>query len=1159
MSITLEKSLINRDEIINAAATEIVGPSKVNSNSTVLNVIGNTVLTKDESYKNYYWNRGGIKEEVLQNTTPSRRYVAGILFPVSKKSVNEPIEVVEEFILEDIETTKVEVDTNKKEIAEESSNEISVTNDSNLPVSMGITCNISKKTKELNIKVNGGRYISHKVKVERTDRVWWLRESLNAELTVNVDNLVEERISLHEIDLFNKLNEKINNIKLELHIQCREHNNQRLTTVTLMNRSEQKSNTSANSNELMFFQAEIVLETNEGQFVSYPKYYQRNLPMTDNEAKDELLYRKKLNYAFGHGCSTTWEKAGEITKLKTTFVPTYETESMTPDVEILEGSEMKKVSIKMIDLANAKTAMDVRKLCMPLVEGYRQWIEIQETNCQELDGNLKEAAKSNIELCRESLKRIKNGLDLLENQKVLDAFVFANKAILLQQVNGKKVRKPTIRDSQVLFDIKYEEVVYSLKDLENSMNSWRAFQIAFFLMSLDSIVNETSADREIVDLIWFPTGGGKTEAYLGVAAFQMFYRRLIDKNDAGVDVLMRYTLRLLTADQFQRSSRLLCAMEKLRRENSDVLGETAYSIGMWVGSSTSPNSYEVALKDLASMKKNTDKIDFILDKCPWCGCKLGKSDKKSKMVLGYKKTGTKFITYCPDSSCEFFKEIPVYFIDEAIYEKKPTFLIGTIDKFVQLTWKPKARAIFGLNEDGEQVVSPPNLIIQDELHLISGPLGTLAGLYETVIEEFCTKRVDGKIIKPKIISATATIKEFEIQALNLFARETAKIFPSPCLDIDDSFFAKVAVDSNGNPLPGRKYVGLLSSTVGLLMTQVQVFSGILQQANQLDVDEKDPYWTLLAFYNSIRDLGAGLNLSSLDIPTYMKSIQSREAYEKNRYINNVLELTSRMNSNEVAKTIDRLKVELEDGNKAKTKEVLDLCLASNIIEVGVDIDRLALMAVVGQPKTTAQYIQVTGRVGRRWMERPGVIFTLYSNKNSRDKSHFEHFNEYHQRLYAQVETTSVTPFSDASVERGLNAILIAFLRQKFSKLIANEPNYHEFERIKKDSSYLEFAKKIMNRVKLIDPEQANFVKDKILEFNKKMESEKFDAWQASEESPQGLMHISGNPIITNMYPDSIPMINSLRSVDASSLGKITSGIINEKNIEPEADDEWGNL
>lgn len=1144
MAISLETSLNNRERIIEAAKIEIIGPSKPNAYNKIFNDKVNE-LSQTEAYENYFYYVGATKEEILQYEYPSRRYAAGMLYPIDA--------TVGEVLINDILTTQDPDDEDaRKKVDSETYNDtdvsedIAVLNDERLPSSMGLTCNISKDTKELKITITGGHYNSRDIKITgKGKKTWWFRQSLIGELVLPIQELSQKRNSSYPVVLKNNLGEKVTDLSFECLIQCREIKNSYLTTITLTNRSVSKKKKASLADNLIFFQAMMTVETDEaGKFLNYPKHYERNLPMSEEEANDELLYRNKINYAFGHACSTTWEDTEEVRKISTTFLPTYETTSMTPNVEFERNGVVEKISIKMIDIINCSNHRDLKKLLNPLLEAYNDWISMQEYEVLHLSEKLQGAAKRNISLCRESLKRMHNGLNHLEDPLAFKAFILANKAMLLQQVNGKKTRIPSVKDLKISFNISYEDAVVPIDDLDGLENSWRAFQIAFFLMSIESFKIEESIDREIVDLIWFPTGGGKTEAYFGVAAFQMLYRRLKNKEDAGVDVIMRYTLRLLTADQFQRSSRLICALELVRRENEQLLGKTQFSIGMWVGSKTSPNTFIAAKTEYANIRNKSSADSFVVNKCPWCGCKLGKIKKdKQVYVLGYKAENKQFITHCLDKKCDFYEEIPVYFVDEAIYQKRPTFLIGTVDKFVQLTWKPEARALFGIDENGKQVIDPPNLIIQDELHLISGPLGTLAGLYETVIEELCTKKVNGKRIKPKIISATATIKEFEAQAKSLFGRSHSKLFPSPGLDIDDSFFAKVATDKEGKPLPGRKYVGIYTSSVGVMQAQVKTFSSILQEGYQLPKDECDPYWTLLSFYNSLRELGSGINICSMDVLSYMKSIRNREKYPENRYIKSPLELTSRMQNSEIVETIDKLKVEMDNGNE---KKVLDVCLASNIIEVGVDIDRLSMMAVVGQPKSTAQYIQVTGRVGRRWEQRPGVIFTIYSNKNSRDKSHFEHFVEYHQRLYAQVESTSITPFSDASLERGLNAMLIAFLRQAFTKKVAIEPDVGEYANIIGTEKFGEFIKTLGNRVKSVDSEQYESFKKYLNEFNRLLKSGLYNAWEANEDAPQGMMYRSGDPIANVTYPDAIATINSLRSVDASSLGRITSAMVHEQ-------------
>ena len=213
-------------------------------------------------------------------------------------------------------------------------------------------------------------------------------------------------------------------------------------------------------------------------------------------------------------------------------------------------------------------------------------------------------------------------------------------------------------------------------------------------------------------------------------------------------------------------------------------------------------------------------------------------------------------------------------------------------------------------------------------------------------------------------------------------------------------------------------------------------------------------------------------------------------------------------------------------------------MASNIIEVGVDIDRLSVMAIVGQPKMTAQYIQVSGRVGRKWWERPGLVFTLYANTKSRDKSHFEHFREYHQRLYSQVEPTSVTPFSDACLDKGLQAVVIGFLRQALNQYIAQTPDWREIEKYM-TNKIVPFYKRLVNRVELVDAEQVDEFKDRFRKILKNLELGAYNSWEVDKEV-KGYMYSAGKNIPPALKKNSIPMINSLRNVDAECRGIIVS-------------------
>jgi hypothetical protein len=1165
LSSVLSKSLENRESIIEAIQQEMVGPGNIENCTKALNIVNNTIFTTfDDLNTNYYWTNAGNKEEVIRRDSPSRRYAAGMLYPmkVEVKEIEENelvINIVTDEEQEEFYAQAQDRELTSEEIIEDSGLEEvtpKVQQDDFVPSSMGITFCLAKKTASFTATIEGGVYARHKIyadfihkeKTYKFAEDWWLRTSISVTREIFISDLIgKSSVTVKEfpLEIYDSALNVIEKVNLNLHVQCRVKDEYILVTLTVLNKTQPPDK--GKLDEYTVFQVKLTISEEKGSFLNYPKVYQRNLDLTKDEWNNELLFKNKSNYAFGHGCSVTWNhRQKKITEIVSTFIPRYETESMTPNVyNKVDGVDV-AVNIQMQALMNVKDYEEVYEILNPLVKGYRDWIVERGAESVDLPEKLKEASDTNLELCRQSLTRIEKGLDLLKRPKVLQAFKLANKAILLQQINGKTPRNAYYqkRDEglELVFDKTFQEVTEDMKDLNSCPNSWRAFQIAFFLLSIQSLVEKDSFDRKIVDLIWFPTGGGKTEAYLGVAAFQMFYRRILDPTDAGVDIIMRYTLRLLTADQFQRASRLICSLEYIRRENVELLGETPYSIGLWVGSATSPNNNKESLRQVSAMNRSKGRENLVVTRCPWCGCHVGKvnvhgAKKNETKIIGFTNESNTLIVKCPDEKCDFSEEIPVYFVDETIYKKQPTFLIGTIDKFVQLTWKPEARGLFGINNLGERVVSPPQIIVQDELHLISGPLGTLAGLYEVLIEELCIDDRGNEPIYPKIISATATIKEFEEQAKCLFGRMEAKLFPSPGIDIDDSFFSKVAVDEEGYPMPGRKYVGVFTSRVRILMAQVMAYSAILQKTYSFPEDEKDPFWTLLSFYNSLRDLGAGLNLFNSDIPTYIDALIKREGFKERRFLGMPLELTSRKQSSEISKTIDNLNVKYEVKDKKGRTQALTACLASNIIEVGVDIDRLSLMGIVGQPKMTAQYIQVSGRVGRRPYERPGLIVTVYSNQNSRDKSHFEHFNEYHQRLYAQVETTSLTPFSTASLERGLTAVLIGFLRQRLDWQIARYPSNKELKRAISDERFKSFSKRFKERIELVDRDQLDIWKTHFKIFMDGILQGSYETWRVSDKE-RGLMYQAGNLTDGEKYQGSIPVINSLRSVDAESRGSI---------------------
>jgi hypothetical protein len=868
-------------------------------------------------------------------------------------------------------------------------------------------------------------------------------------------------------------------------------------------------------------------------------------PLDSEERSQELLYRDKLTFAVGHGCAADWTRAAVPTRAESVSaecLPVFETPSTTPDIRSSSGQPLvaSMRSLSGID-AGARGFDELEAI----ISEYEKWIREQEARISGLSPRLQETASAHMRQCSEAAKRMRDGLSLLNSDaQVRRAFELANLAMLIQQVRSR--REPRVASFDQQTSTLFFEEPYETLDLNSARAracQWRAFQIAFILASLRSSADPAHADRERVELIWFPTGGGKTEAYLGLAAFSIFFRRLRNPADSGVQALMRYTLRLLTAQQFQRASRLVCAMEFVRRQNSADLGNVEISIGIWLGGSTTPNTRADALAVFRSLTRGdgAKENQFVLDRCPWCGAEMGpvnlvgrgRGRRGTPRVIGYERRGNTVLYACPDHRCEFHQSMPLYVIDEDIYEMRPALVIGTVDKFAMLAWRPQARSLFGIAGDGTRLHSPPGLIIQDELHLISGPLGSMVGLYEPVIEELCTDRRGSFAPRPKIISSTATIRSYSEQVHGLYARQQTSLFPPPGLDADDSFFARVARRDDGSLERGRIYVGVHAPGLGSLQTvQVRTFAALLQAPQPLPPPERDPWWTLLLFFNSLRELGTTVTLFQSDIPDLLKGALKQRlglGFQGVRQIRKMLELTGRLPGDEVPKAISALEVPTD----SRQGYPVDVCLASNIIEVGVDIDRLSVMAVVGQPKTTSQYIQVTGRVGRK-TDRPGLVVTIYGASKPRDRSHFEKFRSYHERLYAQVEPTSVTPFSRPALDRAAHAVIASYVRQSGDSDQAESPYPFPAGLVAAATSILD------QRASSVDPDE--------LAALRRIIDKRRDEWQRWQRLKwAGTFHAEDMPLMrpagAYVTPDKARVSwatpQSLRNVDAECQVEIT--------------------
>ncbi len=761
----------------------------------------------------------------------------------------------------------------------------------------------------------------------------------------------------------------------------------------------------------------------------------------DLDAEDEsleMLFSKKKNYAVGHGVATIQnvENLTGIGEIYTSFLPYYDVKGISFDIDGLSADESTAIlSMKNLSDYSELTKEEIINNLSKLTNIYRSWIIKLEEEASYINLKFKKASIRHIDECKICFERMKKGIELInKNDEAYLAFRLMNRVLLMQRVQASEVKKYKERypdDTENLFP------QVNFKEVSNKSGVWRPFQLAYILMCLESIIDPKSNDRDLVDLIWVPTGGGKTEAYLGLTAFTIFLRRLKNKDDDSTAVIMRYTLRLLASQQFIRASILICACELIRREMEDKLGKKEITIGIWIGSKQTPNTKKDAKEHYNKLKvdaKNSFDLQtkkdehnvFQVLKCPWCGTKLEKeivSDKKGKIIKrlgewGYEFTGKSNKIFCTEQDCPFGDDniLPIQVVDECIYEKPPTLLFGTVDKFAMITWETEAANLFALNHGNTN--KSPELIIQDELHLISGSLGTIVGQYETAIDLLCSE----KGIKPKIIASTATIRRAKEQCNQLYVRDV-KQFPPAGIYEDDSFFTK-----EDKVKPGRMYVGIMPTGKTLTTTQVRLMSALTNRVKMLSISDrvKSEYWTLVGYFNTLKELGMTNSLIQADIQDNINIVATRllKRYDA-RGIYNVAELTSRKKANEINNTLKDLEIGYCDIDKEKRIWPIDILLASNMISVGVDVSRLNLMMVLQQPKLTSEYIQATSRVGR---ENPGIVFALYNPSRSRDKSHYELFYDYHQSFYKYVEPTSVTPFSEPARDRMLHSVFIALVR-----------------------------------------------------------------------------------------------------------------------------------
>lgn len=986
-----------------------------------------------------------VGEELREK--PNKRYLTGMVFP---RGANTGKAVADEEELAD--------DASASEDQEEFESPMDMLFQ-RLPASVGLTFALEEKETAIRVEVAGARYKrqpaetlakeqsagqgQYKGAAGRKHLVW-------KQIPLGGDR--KDGIVTFEIDRDGQQRKPVFEGHGSIHLFVRKVRGVRIATVSLINERVTEEDAAVSVEDILF---QVQMTCHPG--LGVPAYPDPPSISEDPEAEElALQYRSLPTFSVGHGCGVAWPDSsrGVVEWVSVDFLPAVEVPPVTTDIPSLP--------------ADVQEVMLLKRLQDPAFDplpGFRRFIQIYadwryRLAAEKVPQRFIAPRDSVLQRIDAVIRRLKDGVALLGTEpEAMRIFRLSNRAMLLSiaRSDANNSRAAGKRFLDVVIDA-----------LNPEKFRWRPFQLAFFILSLKGLWSPSHEDRSIVDLIWFQTGGGKTEAYLAVAAFEMLRRRIVDGDrGSGTAVIKRYTLRLLTIQQFERAGSLICSLETMRRAG-EIRSKTSFSLGLWVGKDSAPNEYsgkKGAIDDLRKIRSTIGKVEGVrvpLQHCPVCATPIVPAQKdEGDSGVGIRETGRGEVElFCPNQDCSFHDSLPISFIDEYLYAHPPTLLLGTIDKFAMLAWRDEGRAFFGTG----QKVLPPSLIIQDELHLISGPLGTLAGIYEAAIDTAITRLA----FPAKYICATATIRRADDQIRKLYGRKAA-LFPPPGLDASDSFFSREQKKS-----PGRLYVGAMGQGHTPTYSNVIASTALLAAGGEMREkvgDLADTWWTLVAYHNSKRELGKTLSLARDDIPARLKAMGERRTVAGS----GVKELSANLRDSEIPETLHLLGIPLPE------KRTLDFVACTNMLSVGVDVKRLGLMMVNGQPKTVAEYIQASSRVGRDEKRPPGIIFSLFSPSKPRDRSHYEFFRAFHRGFYRHVEPTSVTPFALPAQDRGMHGAFLTLVRM----VSALHANNHASKIATQIADIRSLAEEFLERVTKSgdgDPQETKECLDRFVEF-----------------------------------------------------------------------------
>ena len=996
---------------------------------------------------------GPLREEEVIEESPKSKYLYGYISPTPKSE--EESSIADSISDSGSLSTGAIESSNKNEDDDDYEQPLELVYE---PSSLGISFQI-KSGDEIKVHVKFARYFE----IDQDGKKFWKRKGFEFDNLISFKNrkvILEDGIYLHIYSVYKKSEDFY------------------MYTITLVNDLTIRSSEDyVDKTPYILFQPVIEISTLEDNIFSERPL---NLNSGDYETRMyEFLYSNSRPLCYGHGVSTQWDASK--TKIWTEYLPFH---AINP-IDKNATKYFRKINIENLDADFLGTCN--KKILSETLDNfihvYESWIdEVIKNKLKEFPDIARQFASSNLQICEDVIKRIKSTINCLDkDDSFRNAFQLANLAIS-EQSSWKSESKSFI---------------------------WRPFQLAFILLVLESFRDNNCDSKKVADLLWFPTGGGKTEAYLCIISFLLFKSSFKSKeiDDPGTQVFIRYTLRLLTTQQFERATSLVLASDYIRRESKFCHKDSkSFSIGLWIGQYSSPNTRKKAMELLENEEIQTGDPRQITE-CPCC---------KSELFWDFRPDAP-FSPTCRNKSCKLVGDLPVYTVDEDIYNVRPSIILGTTDKFIRILKVPNTNHLF-YSSTGRN----PELILQDELHLISGPLGSISGLFEAAIDMICSKK------NPiKIIGSTATIKNANVQVKTLFDRELVQ-FPPQGISFDDSCFA---VENKNDS--GRLYIGVSTmcnspkqALAGIVAAAFHHAQNIYYEMKEGTQEKKqaETFTTLVSYFNSLKELGGANVLYQDQVIEKLKSIA--KDFNQNTYsIQNICELTSQRSQQQIKTFLEDLHLTRENDG------ALDACLSTNMISVGVDVSRLGLMIINGQTKSKSEYIQASSRVGRKF---PGIVISVYNSNKVRDKSCYENFKDIHQNLYKDVEVTSLTPFSPECIKKALPSVIVTACRH-LSEFALNSPDLSQFH-----ETFSEVSDFLLERCKRISPENLKFLENQIKDFEADwIDIKPKNYFKSPKNKGKSLMIDAEIAASSNKTFEEYTCITNVRNVEAEALIRVT--------------------